>query len=103
MGIIDTVAQELQRSMLQSIETVARTTGISENFIGEYISQGWIATVTREGTAFLPAHQQYRLKFIHHLRTKMGLSDVEVTTVLRFDSPPYSLANVPSLLAKHRH
>jgi len=87
--------------MFQTVETVARKTGISQDSIDEYVSHGWIETVTRQGTTFLPAHQQYRLRFVHHLRTKMGLSDVEVTTVLRFDSPPYSVANVPSILAKH--
>ena len=88
--------------MFQTVETVAQKTGISEDSIDEYVSRGWIATVTREGTTFLPAHQQYRLRFVHHLRTKMGLNDREVTTVLRFDNPPYSLANVPAILAKHR-
>lgn len=88
--------------MFQSIETVTQKTGIPEDSIDEYVSRGWISTVTREGTTFLPAHQQYRLRFVHHLRTKMGLSDGEVTTVLRFDSPPYSAANVPAILAKHR-
>ena len=88
--------------MFQSVEIVARKTGISEDSIDEYVSHGWIEIVTRQGTTFLPAHQQYRLKFVHHLRTKMSLSEREVTTVLRFDSPPYSLANIPSILAKHR-
>ena len=40
--------------MFQSVETVARITGISEDSIDKYVSQGWIATVTREGTTFLP-------------------------------------------------
>jgi hypothetical protein len=88
--------------MFESVVGVAQKTGITEGVIETYVNRGWVATVVKQGTTFLPEHQQYRLKFVHHLRTKMGLSDKEVTTVLRFDSPPYSLANVPSILAKHR-
>ena len=87
--------------MFQNVVGVAQKTGISEDVIHAYVSRGWLATVTKQGTTFLPVHQQYRLKFVHHLRIKMGLIDHEVTTVLRFDSPPYSLANVPLILAEH--
>ena len=87
--------------MFKTVECVARKTGIPEDVIHAYVSHGWLAIVENNGTTFLPAHQEYKLKFVHHLSTKMRLNEREVTTILRVDSPPYSLAKVPSILAEH--
>lgn len=49
----------------------------------------------------LPAHQQYRLKFVHQLQTQLGLNDRQVAVILQFERPPYPLTNVPSVLKEH--
>jgi hypothetical protein len=87
--------------MFHTLLGVAQNTGIPEDVIQSYVSRGWLAAVENKGTVFLHAHQQYKLKFVHHLSTTMALNEREVTTVLQVDHPPYCLANVPSILAEH--
>jgi DNA-binding transcriptional MerR regulator len=87
--------------MFQNVTTVARKTGISEETILNYVKHGWLSAVTKENIVFLSFHQEYRLRFIQHLRLTMGLDDIQVSTVLRFETAPYSLARVPALLAEH--
>jgi hypothetical protein len=87
--------------MFQNVAGVVHTTGISEDLIQTYIRLGWIVTVSKEGSLFLSFQQQYRLRFVHHLSTKMGLNEHEVATILRHENPPYSIASVPSILAEH--
>jgi hypothetical protein len=88
--------------MYQSIPAVAHNLGISEELIDTFLSRGWITAVQKDGLRFLPRHHQYRIRFIQHLREKMDLSDEQVSLVLRYEQPPYSLEQVESILQAHQ-
>jgi hypothetical protein len=87
--------------MYQSIPAVAQKLRIPEQLIEAFLVRGWITAVERNGVTFLPAHQQYLMKFIQHLREKIHLSDEQVSIVLRYEQPPYSLEQVEAILRMH--
>lgn len=64
----------------------------------EFCRKGWIKTVEKNGTTYIGADQQYRARFILHLRNKLRLSDEQIDLVLKVQKPPYSAAGVLQLL-----
>ncbi|MEO8129041.1 MAG: hypothetical protein ABJF23_21480 [Bryobacteraceae bacterium] len=60
----------------------------------------WISTVEKNGTTFLSMHQEYKVKFILHLRTKFGLTDSEIAKVMESQEAPYSLQKVSEVLGR---
>jgi hypothetical protein len=87
--------------MYQSIPAVAQNLGIPEGLIETFMSHGWISAVQKDGLTFLARHQQYRIRFIQHLRDRLQLSDEQVAIVLQYEQPPYSLEQVESILQEH--
>jgi hypothetical protein len=87
--------------MYQSIPAAAQKLEIPEQLIESFLARGWITAVQKNGLTFLPAHQQYRMQFIQHLREKIHLSDEQVSIVLRYEQPPYSLELVDAILKTH--
>ena len=67
----------------------------------EFHKRGWIKTAEKNGSVFIAADQRYRAKYILHLRRTKGLSDEQIEIVLSVQRPPYSLADVDSILRQH--
>jgi hypothetical protein len=67
----------------------------------EFNRAGWIEVISKDGRAFVSGQDEYRARFILHLRAKMKLTDGQIGTVLANESPPYSLDQVPAILAHH--
>jgi hypothetical protein len=59
----------------------------------------WISCVRKNGASFLSSRDEYKAKFILHLR-RLKLSDVEIDKVLEAEQPPYSLAQIPKILGR---
>ena len=66
-----------------------------------FAGRGWIKTVEKNGSVFITADQRYRAKYILHLRQKKGLNDEQIDVVLSVQQPPYSAADVDSILREH--
>jgi hypothetical protein len=64
------------------------------------LRQGWISVADKDGNLFLTGREEYKAKFILHLRRKLNLNDVEIAKVLAAEKPPYSLADVPAIVGR---
>jgi hypothetical protein len=63
--------------------------------------KGWIRTQEKNGSVFIAADQRYRAKYILHLRNEKHLSDEQIELVLSVQRPPYSSAEVETILKEH--
>ena len=66
----------------------------------EFNRAGWIEVIFKEERAFISGQDEYRSRFIIHLRQKLQLSDDQIGIVLANSKPPYSLEQVPVILAR---
>jgi hypothetical protein len=67
----------------------------------DFARRGWIKTAEKNGSVFIAADQQYRAKYILHLRRKKHLNDEQIECILSVQQPPYSAAAVDSILKEH--
>ena len=86
----------------RSLEAAARHTKTTEATLIEFGRVGWIDVVSKEGCAYISSHDEYRCRFILHMRQKLGLSDKEIGTVLTKVKAPYSLGQVMEILGPHQ-
>lgn len=82
------------------LANAARTLGVSGAVLEEFSSRGWIAFSEHCGVVYLRGHQEYRAKFILHLRDRLHLSPAQISKVLRHQTAPYSTATVAEVLAR---
>jgi hypothetical protein len=104
---VDMQSKSLQQkggiSMYQSIPAVAYNLGISEELIDTFLGRGWISEAQKDGLrSFWQGISNTEIRFIQHLREKMDLSDEQVSLVLRYEQPPYTLEQVESILQAHQ-
>jgi hypothetical protein len=85
----------------QPLAVAAGHVGTNEQTLIEFHGAGWINVVSKEGKRFVSNQDEYRSRFILHLRQQLKLTDEEIGIVLTNEKPPYSLAQVPSILARH--
>jgi hypothetical protein len=85
----------------QPLSVAARTLQTSETILLEFGRKSWIQVVERQGVAYVDAHQQYKARYILHLRNRRHLSDEQITFVLSEQRPPYSVKEVDQLLARY--
>ena len=86
----------------RQLTVAARNVGTDEQTMLEFQRAGWIQVVVKKGHSFVSAQDEYRCRFILHLRRKLKLSDEEIEIVLANGRSPYSLAQVPAILAEHK-
>jgi hypothetical protein len=58
--------------------------------------------VSKDGRTFISSQDEYRSKFILHLRKKLGLSDKQIGVVLADVKAPCSLEQVAEILGRVR-
>ena len=85
----------------RSLATAAGNVRTDEKTLLEFKGAGWIEVVQKDGNAFVSGADEYRSRFILHLRQKLYLTDLEIGIVLTHGKPPYSLDKVPAILALH--
>lgn len=80
----------------QSLAVAARHAGTDEQTLLDFNHAGWIKIIVKNGLSFVSGQDEYRSRFILHLRQKMKLTDKEIGLVLANEKPPYSLDQVPA-------
>lgn len=89
------------RNMLyQSIAVIASQIETTEEELFDLQSRGWISTVEKNGIIFIPGRNEYKARFILHLRHKLRLTDEEIIRVLAAGAPPYPLKDIPGILRR---
>jgi hypothetical protein len=86
---------------MRLLATAADNVQTDEETLLQFHHAGWIKVASKDGRAFVSGQDEYRSRFILHLRKKMKLTDRQIGIVLDNDKPPYSLAQVPAILASH--
>jgi hypothetical protein len=86
----------------RSLETAARQVHATEDTLIEFGRAGWIEFVSREGHIYLSSQDEYKCRFILHLRLKLGPSDKEIGIVLTKAKAPYSTQQVAEVLSHIR-
>ena len=72
-----------------------------EKTLFEFNREGWIEVIFKDERAFISGQDEYRSRFILHLREKLKLTDEQIGIVLANAKPPYSVDNVAAILARH--
>ena len=79
---------------------IASRIATTEDELREMASHQWISTTEVQGAEFISGKNEYKAKFILHLRHKLGLTNKEIERVLHVQKPPYSLKDVPATLGR---
>ncbi len=83
------------------LSIAARNLNATEDELIDFGRAGWIDVTVKDGCQFISGKDEYRARFILHLRQKLELTNEEIGIVLSNEKPPYSLDQVPSILARH--
>ncbi len=88
--------------MYLTVEQVANNLCVSPGMITHFIASGWLSGVDKNGITFLTSHEEYKARFILHLKQHRKLTDEQIARVLFAQEPPFSLAAVDSILERDR-
>ncbi|PYT28634.1 MAG: hypothetical protein DMG58_18100 [Acidobacteria bacterium] len=83
----------------QPLSSVAHRLKVSEPDLMDFEQRRWISFMKRNGSVFLSSRDEYKAKFIVHLRC-LCLTDEEIGKVMDAEEPPYSLARIPSIIGR---
>jgi len=84
----------------QPIALVAARIETTQEELHELASRQWISTATVHGDEFISGKNEYKARFVLHLRHKLGLTNEEIEMVLDHQSPPFSLKEVGTILGR---
>jgi hypothetical protein len=82
------------------LATAASNARTDEETLLAFQRAGWIEIVRKDGRVFISGQDEYRSRFILHLRQKLNLTDEQIGIVLVNGKPPYSVDLVPAILAR---
>ena len=83
----------------QPLSSIAHRLKVSEPDLMDFEQRRWISCVKRNGSVFLSSRDEYKAKFILHLR-RLRLTDEEIGKVMDAEEPPYSLARIPNIIGR---
>jgi len=86
----------------RSLETAARHVQTTEATLVEFGRAGWIEFVSKGGHIYISSQDEYKCRFILHLRQKLELSDKQIGIVLAKATAPYSPQQVGEILERNR-
>jgi hypothetical protein len=86
---------------MRSLTTAAENVKTDEKTLLSFHHAGWIKVASKDGREFVSGQDEYRSRFILHLRQKLKLTDDQIGIVLENGKAPYSLEQVPSILATY--
>jgi hypothetical protein len=78
--------------------TAAKKIASSEEELLGLAQRNWIHPTVIGDVTYISGRDEYKARFILHLRHKLKLSDEEIQRVLDEQAPPYSLKDVPAVL-----
>jgi len=79
---------------------VASRIATTEDELRDLASHQWIATTEERGAECISGRNEYKARFVLHLRHRLGLTDEEIERVLDIQEPPYCLKDVPAILGR---
>ena len=82
------------------LSSAAGQLGVQEDVVREFHANGWVKLIERHGALVISAKEQYKAKYVLHLRNERKLSDTEISLVLEHQTPPYSSKDVDRILAE---
>jgi len=82
------------------LENAAQRLQITVDDLLDFHTRGWVYVIHGKDARFLHGHDEYKARFILHLRRLRGLEDHEISAVLLAQEPPYSLDAVDEILAR---
>ena len=85
----------------QTLSVAARNLQIDEATLVGFGRKSWIRITTKQGVDYVDGHQQYKARYILHLRRERKLTDEQIALVLSEQQPPYSADKVDQILASH--
>lgn len=85
----------------QPLAAVARALQTDETTLREFGRNLWIQVIERKSVAYVDDHQQYKARYILHLRNGRKLTDEQISFILSEQRPPYSAKDVDGLLARY--
>lgn len=80
------------------LSSAAGKLGTQEEVLRDFGEKGWLKITERHGTLLLGAREEYKAKYILHLRDERKLTDTEISLVLENQEPPYSSKDVDRIL-----
>ena len=86
----------------RSLDTAARHLQATEATLVEFGRAGWIEFVSKGGQIYISSQDEYKCRFILHLRQKLALSDKQIGIVLAKTKAPYSPEKVAEILGRDR-
>lgn len=82
------------------LSTAAKKISSSEEELLGLADRNWIKPVAEGRFTYISGRDEYKARFILHLRHRLNLSDEEIQRVLDAQAPPYSLKDVPAVLGQ---
>jgi protease II len=80
------------------IDDAAKSLSVTRTVLEEFEDRGWIRFTKEAEITYLKGDQQYRAKFIVHLRDRLALTPMQISKVLDHQKAPYSLSAVKQIL-----
>lgn len=82
------------------LSTAAKKIASSEEELLGLADREWITPVAKGRFVYISGRDEYKARFILHLRHRLNLSDEDIQRVLDVQAPPYSLKDIPALLGQ---
>jgi hypothetical protein len=79
---------------------IAERLDVTLEKLWDFQAFGWISIVEKDGTLFIPGHQEYKALLILRLQGLLKLNLRQISDILLAEEPPYSLQDVDRILAK---
>jgi hypothetical protein len=86
---------------MRLLSTAAGNVKTDEQTLLAFHHAGWIKVASKDGNSFVSGQDEYRSRFILHLRLKLKLTDHQIGIVLENGKAPYALDQVSAILARH--
>ena len=83
-----------------SVDRFAERLNVTVQRLRDFQGFGWISIVEKDGTLFIPDHQEYKAVLILRLQGILKLNPRQISEVLLAEEPPYSLQDVDRIFAK---
>ena len=83
------------------LEVAAKNAKTDVTTLGEFGRAGWIEVVSKEGCWYVSAQDEYRCRFLLHLRQRLRLTDEQSGIVLANAQAPYAVDEVREILARY--
>jgi len=84
------------------VDRVAERLNVTVQRLWDFQGFGWISIVEKDGTFFIPEHQEYKAVLILRLQGVLNLNRRQISEILLTEEPPYSLQDVDRILAKRQ-